>query len=398
MPSSLRRNSLWLLLARLSAQALSILFIAVTARKLGLVEFGHFALIASVLLIGNTITNFGSDTFLIRDIARAGQVTQIASQALSLQLILSAVFCAALIFFRDPPLLLYNLALFPLAVFSVNTALLRALNRMDLFWFLTLANGTLQVLAAFFSSDVLTLSVFILMGNIILSAFSYFICRGSLLGFELIPLKDFRPIFRLTLPFAVLTIFLVLIQRLGILYVSAMLDDSATGLFSSAFRVVDGLKFGHYAILGALLPALSQGAPDSWRSFRSSFIFLMTVSAMFIALLIAASKPIIAILYGAEFVSAVPFLSQLGWTLLPYTVTSFISYSLIARRLEIPLAISAGVSLLFYAVLYPWLIHAGGVAGAVRAALLGEYLQSAVFVAVYLAYQKNSGVFLHEPK
>jgi len=398
MPSSLRRNSLWLLLARLSAQALSILFIAVTARKLGLVEFGQFALIASVLLIGNTVTNFGSDTFLIRETARAGQVTQIASQALSLQLILSAVFCALLILFHNPPLLLYNLALFPLAMFSVNTALLRALNRMDLFWFLTLANGALQILAAIFSSDVFTLCAFILMGNIILSAFSYFICRRSLPGFELIPLKDFRPIFKLTLPFAVLTIFLVLIQRLGILYVSALLDDSATGLFSSAFRVVDGLKFGHYAILGALLPALSKGTPDAWRSFQRSFIFLMTVSVIFVAMLITASEPIIAILYGVEFASAVPMLSQLGWTLLPYTVTSFISYSLIAHRLEFPLAVSAGLSLLIYVALYPLLIHTGGVAGAVHAALLGEYLQSAVFVAVYLSYQKNSGIFLHEPK
>lgn len=398
MLTSLRRNSLWLLLARLSAQVLAILFIVVTARKLGLVEFGHFALIASVLLIGNTITNFGSDTYLIREIARAGQVTQIAAQVLSLQLVLSAVFCAALILFRDLPLLLYNLALFPLALFSVNTALLRALNRMDLFWFLTLVNGVFQIVAAIFSSDVFTLCLFILMGNITLSAFSYFICRASLPGFDLIPLKDFRPIFKLTLPFAVLTIFLVLNQRLGILYVSALLDDSATGLFSSAFRVVDGLKFGHYAILGALLPALSRAAPDSWRSFRSSFIFLMSISTVFIALLMAASKPIIALLYGVEFVSAVPFLSQLGWTLLPYTVTSFISYSLIARQLEIPLAISTGVSSMIYAILYPWLIETGGVAGAVHAALLGEYLQSAVFIAVYFLAQKRSGIFLHEPE
>ncbi len=86
MISSLQKNSTWLLLARLTAQALAILFIAITARKLGLDDYGHFAFIASILLIGNTFTNFGTDTFLIRDTARAGHITQFASQALSLQL------------------------------------------------------------------------------------------------------------------------------------------------------------------------------------------------------------------------------------------------------------------------------------------------------------------------
>ena len=305
MISSLQRNSFWLLLARLTAQALAILFIAITARNLGLDDFGHFAFIASILLVGNTFTNFGTDTFLVRDIARAGHVTQLASQALTLQLILSACFCAAIIFYRDLPLFLYSFALFPLALFSVNNALLRALNRMDLFWLLSLANGIIQVIAAWFSSDVLTLCLFLLIGQFLLSALSISICNASLPDFSLLPLKDFRPIFKLTLPFAALTILLVLIQRLGILSVSTLLGDSAAGLFSSAARVVDGLKFGHYAILGALLPALSRGAPDSWQSFRKAFLFLMIASLAFAVSLVIFASPIVIILYGREFLPAV---------------------------------------------------------------------------------------------
>lgn len=125
MISSLQRNSFWLLLARLTAQVLAILFIVITARKLGLDDFGHFAFIASILLIGNTFTNFGTDTFLVRDIARAGHVTQLASQSLSLQLFLSAVFCIAIVFYRDAPLFLYTLALFP-SRFTPSTTLFYA--------------------------------------------------------------------------------------------------------------------------------------------------------------------------------------------------------------------------------------------------------------------------------
>lgn len=389
MNFSLRRNSFWLLLARLTAQVLAILFIAVTARKLGLNDFGHFAFIASILLVGNTFTNFGTDTFLVRDIARAGHVTQLASQSLSLQLILSAGFCIAIIFYRDPPLFLYTLALFPLALYSVNNALLRALNRMDLFWLLSLANGIIQVIAAYFSSDVLTLCLFLLIGQFLLSALSISICTVSLPGFSLLPLKDFRPIFELTLPFAALTILLVLIQRLGVLSVSTLLGDSATGIFSSAARIVDGLKFGHYAILGALLPALSRGSLESWQSFRKAFLFLMMVSLIFAIALVIFANPIVVILYGKEFLPAVNQLSLLGWTLLPYTISSFISYSLIARGLEFTLVKATAISLLIYVILYFWLIHSSGLTGAIWAALVGECLQSVVFALFYFAYNRS---------
>ena len=387
MNFSLRRNSFWLLLARLTAQALAILFTAITARKLGLNDFGHFAFIASILLIGNTVTNFGTDTFLIRDIARVGHVTQLASQSLSLQLILSAGFCTAMILYRDPPLFLYTLALFPLALYSVNNALLRALNRMDLFWLLSLANGITQAIAAYFSSDVLTLCLFLLIGQILLSVLSISICNTSLPDFILFPLKDFRPIFKLTLPFATLTILLVLIQRLGILSVSTLLGDSATGVFSSAARVVDGLKFGHYAILGALLPALSRGEPGSWQSFRKAFLFLIIASLTFAVALVIFSNSIIAILYGKEFLPAVKQLSLLGCTLLPYTISSFISYSLVARGLEYTLVKATAISLFIYVVLYLWLINSNGLSGAIWAALIGECLQAIVFIFFYF-YQK----------
>lgn len=382
--TSLHRNSIWLLLARLTAQTLAILFTVIIARKLGVDGFGQFSFIASLLLVGNTFTNFGTDTFLVRETARADQVTETAAQSLSLQLVLSALYCLVMLVFRNTPLFLYSLALFPLAIFSVNNALLRALNRMDLFWFLSLLNGVIQILAAIFSLDVYTLCLFLLFGQILLSGFSYSICRASLPTFRLFPLNEFSPIFKLILPFAALTILLVLIQRLGVLITSFFLGDSGTGLFSSITRIVDGLKLGHYAILGALLPALSRGHSDSWRSFRKAFILLMLVSFGFAFVLLVFSQPIILILYGEDFAHAIQPLALLGWSLLPYTVSSFISYDLIARGLETVVVKSAFVSLIIYLALFLWLIPTQGLTGAVWAALFGECLQGIVFGVFYI--------------
>lgn len=393
--TSLHRNSIWLLLARLTAQGLALLFTIIIARRLGVDGFGQFAFIASLLLVGNTFSNFGTDTFLVRETARADQVTETAAQSLSLQLLLSTLYCLVMLVFRSTPLFLYSLALFPLAIFSVNNALLRALNRMDLFWFLSLLNGVIQILAAIFSLDVYTLCLFLLFGQILLSSISYSICRASLPTFGLFPLKKFSPIFKLTLPFAALTILLVLIQRLGILLSSLFLGDSLTGLFSSVTRIVDGLKLGHYAILGALLPALSRGHADSWRDFRKAFSLLISVSLAFAFVLLVFSKPIILFLYGDDFAEAIQPLALLGWSLLPYTVSSFISYDLIARGLESVVVKSAFVSLLIYIALFLWLIPTQGLTGAVWAALFGECFQGIVF-GIFYARTKPSFVHIND--
>lgn len=379
--TSIRRNSLYLLLSRLTAQGLAILFIALLARRLGVDDFGQFTVIAAVVLIGNTVTNFGTDTYLIRELARTQQIAPLVPQVFALQLALSALWViVTLLFAPNSPILLYSFSLLPLAVFSVANASLRAFERMDLVWSLSLANGLLQLAAALISSDLLSLCLYLLIGQAIIAALSHWICSASLPSFRLFPLKVYSPLFKLTLPFAALTILLVLSQRLGVLTVSALLGDSATGLFSSVTRVVDGLKLGHYAILGALLPVISRGSVESKQSFRRGFILLMGFSLLMAIGLSLFPRLIISILYGDEFLSAADFLARLGWSLIPYTVSSFISYDLIARGRENTLVKATATSLVVFLGLYFWLISFQQLNGAVYAALVGEIIQAVIFV------------------
>ncbi len=379
--SSLRHNSLWLLLARLTAQGLAILFIALLARRLDIVSFGQFAFIAAVVLIGNTVTNFGTDTYLIRELARAGKPTDLIPRALSLQLSLSALWVViTLILKPNSPLLLYSLALFPLAFISVATAFLRAFERMDLVWIISLLNGFIQIVAATFSSDIWTLCLYLLIGQILTAFISYWICFASLPNFSLLPLGDAQPLFKLTLPFAALTILLVLSQRLGVLTVSALLGDSATGIFSSVARVVDGLKLGHYAVLGALLPVISRGTQQSKQSFRKGFVLLLSLTFLFAIGLSVFPRAVILILYGENFTSAMPLLALLGWSLIPYTVSSFISYDLIARGQEKTLVKATVISLVVFLVAYFWLISVYNLNGVIYATLIGEIMQAVIFL------------------
>jgi O-antigen/teichoic acid export membrane protein len=379
--SSLRRNSFWLLFSRLTAQGLAILFIALTARRLGVESFGQFTFIGAVVLIGNTFTNFGTDTYIIREVARARRIAPLVPRALGLQILLSALWWIVMLLLRPSlPLLIYSLALFPLTIFSVATAALRAFERMDLVWTLSLANGFIQLIAALLSFDLWTLCLFLLIGQLLIAAFSYLICLASLPEFSLFPMNDIFPLFKQTLPFAALTLLLVLSQRLGVLTVSSLLGDSSTGIFSSVTRVVDGLKFGHYAILGALLPVISRGTLEAKQSFRKGFFLLMGLSLLMAVGFALFSRLIILLLYGDQFSSAIHLLALLGWSLIPYTVSSFISYDLIARGQENGLVKATVVSLVLFLALYLWLISKYGLNGAIYAALVGEIIQAAIFI------------------
>jgi len=379
--NSVRRNSFWLLCARLTAQGLAILFIALIARRLGVESFGQFTLISTLVLIGNTFTNFGSDTYIIREVARTKQLSPLVPHAVGLQLFLSIIWIIATLFLApSPPLLLYSLSLFPLAIFSVITASLRAFERMDLVWRLSLINGFIQLISATIASDLWTLCLYLLIGQFLSTAFSYWIARVSLRNLSLFPINNIFPLFKMIFPFAALTLLLVLSQRLGVLTVSALLGDSATGIFSSVTRVVDGLKLGHYAILGALLPVISREDPESRQSFRKGFVLLVSLCFLIAVSLSVFSKFVIHVLYGEKFILATNLLGLLGWSLIPYTISSFISYDLIARGQENTLVKATATSLVVFLLLYLRLISSYNLPGAIYAALAGKTVQGLVFV------------------
>ena len=387
---SLRLNSFWLLFTRISALGLAVVFIALVARRLEPASFGQFTFIAATVFIGNTFTSFGTDTLLIREIARAGQITALVARAFTLQIILSAIWCSATLILRmDTPLVIFSLSLFPLAIFSIVSTLLRAFERMDLFWGLNLINGLVQILAAIFSSDLLTLCTLLLIGNIL----DFFLCLTDLFRFMMpasacCRLLTFVRFCALVLPFAALATLSALSQRLGVLSISVLVGDAATGLFSSAARIVDAMKFGHYAMLGALLPALSRGALHSKQNYQKAFAALLGLSILLAGTITFLAHPLLNFLFGEKYIPATNLLIVLVWSLVPYTISAFLSVQLVVLGKESALLRTVTTSLAVSIILFIWLIKQYGLAGAVWAALISEIIQATIFMLATLKNQK----------
>ena len=378
---SLRHNTFWLFFSRISAQALGVIFIALVARRLEPASFGQFTFIAATIFIGNTFTTFGTDTLLIREIARAGQITNLVVRAFTLQIWLCLFWCFATVLFRtEAPLLIFSLSLFPLAIASIISALLRAFERMDLFWGLNIVNGLMQILAALFSKDLLTLCILLSIGNMLAAFLASQMISILSPEFHLLPFLDFRPILPLVLPLAALTTLSVLSQRLGVFAVSALLDETATGLFSAAARVVDAMKFGHYAMLGALLPAMSRQALRSGENSKMAFPALLGLSILLAWTVTFFAHPIIKIIFGAEYIPAVHLLTATVWSLVPYTVSAFLSVYLVVAGREIILLEIIIVSMVCSIFLFIPLIKQYGLPGAAWATLMGEVVQATIFI------------------
>lgn len=387
----LRRNSFWLLFARFSIQGLAVVFVALIARRLGIQVFGQFSVIASIVLIGNTLTTFGTDTLIIREVAKAGRLTPLVTQSLGLQLSLSMIwFLGTLLLFRNPPLWLYTLSLFPLAFFSVASALLRATQRMDLFWALNLGNGIVQIIAGLLSKDLWTLCIYLLFAQIAIAFFSIWLCRSFLPEFSPAGLLAFRPLWKLAWPFAALTTLTIASQRLGILFVSAMIGYAGTGLYSAAARLLDGMKFGHYAVLGALLPMLSAGNLGARNDFRSGFRALILFSTAMAAIVMLFAKPITVLFYGDEFEQAASLLRYICWGIVPYTISAFISVDMVAHGMETKLLGASIFSIIIFAALFALFILMAGLTGAAYAALIGEIIQALIFLRAWGSFKTET--------
>ncbi len=121
-------NSAWLLIARVIVQLQLLALTVMVARSLGQAGFGQYTLIASIIVLGNVFTTFGTDTLLIRHVAqrRRADDPQL-SAALLLQTGLTLFFVAAVWLWtalakqKNPEFILalrlYSLSLFPLAFF-----------------------------------------------------------------------------------------------------------------------------------------------------------------------------------------------------------------------------------------------------------------------------------------
>lgn len=397
----IRLNSLWLLLARLLTQAQLILFTVLVARGLGVVGFGQYAFVAALIFLGNVATTFGTDTLLIREVARTRQAAAgLIPSALWIQLTLSVAWLIVVAIGADAlngqsaevvqALRVYSLSLIPLAFFTVFSAVLRAHERMAVYLLLSVVVAFAQLGAAWWvlqgHGGLVSLVMMLNVVQSIAAVSAGALCRVALPAFHFnwaVTRRQLMQVARLAWPFALLSVLAVIYQRLGILMLSAFSGEAQAGWFAAATRVIEPVKLLHFAVLGALLPALahltargaaSQQTQVALRVYRRSLLFLLLASALAAFTLIALAQPIVTLLFGASYADSAALVQILALSLIPYTLSASLSVRLVTQGQERRVLWATAIGLAAAFILNYWWIPRAGSNGAALAVVISEGL------------------------
>lgn len=412
-------NVLWLVISRISSQALAALLLILIARRLGQSGLGQYAFITATVFVGNTLTTFGLDTLLIRQIGGTRRAdTPLLGAALWLQLSLSLVFILVTslsgdyLLNKSPETILslriYSLSLIPLAFYTIFSAALRAFERMDLFFLLSLISALTQSIGGIIllatGGGLLSLMIYLLASQFLVGWIAGFMCATKLpnLSFQWkVPLDLITQLIRRSWPLALLTGLAIVYQRMGLLILGTISTDAVTGWFAAAARIVEALKIVHFAFLGALFPVLAQIAyrnrsqiPEAETSrflpiLQSDSLRLLVGLSLGIAVAVTLlADPIIHLLFGPNFGASIPVLKILVWSLIPYAYSAKKSLELVTQGDERLVVKVTALSVFLSAALFVFLTPILNLLGASLATFAGEGLQAAFYALITRKYTK----------
>ena len=397
------KNAVWMVFSRFGAQGLAVIFTVLLARRLGSDGLGEYAFITAVIFVVNSLTTFGTDMLLIREIA-ANRDSSLLPADLALQLFLSTIFIGVVFFLGDyipnqsvetvEGLKIYSLALIPMAFFTVFTTALRGNQRMGSYASLNLTASVLQVVAVFFlqGKNIILLSYLLLSIQFVLALLAGIICSEIIPGFWRgwkLTAFHFAMLLKRTAPIAFMTLVGMLYQKLSLYMLSTMSSASSTGLFSAASRIVEASKIGHLAVFTVLYPVMaeaSSGTSYRWiNQFKRPWLFLVSGAAALAVGLYVFAFPLVNLLYGTGFSPAVVVLQLISWSLVPFTVNSILTLVFLSIGRENSIIITLGFSLVVMAGLNLWLIPSQGIIGAGWAVLAAETAQAVLFIIQWIA-------------
>ncbi len=115
--------------------------------------------------------------------------------------------------------------------------------------------------------------------------------------------------------------------------------------------------------------------PAAERAYRRAFATLLVVSGLLAALTALLARPMLALIFGPGFESAVPALRLMVWSLPPTVVAFKLSFDLVIAGRERVAAAAMALTLLIGGGLTAWLIGRWSLLGAALGLVAAECVQ-----------------------
>jgi len=401
--ASAMRGAAWLGSSQVIGQALGLFTALVLARRLGLAGFGEYALVSAVLYVANVATSFGTDMVLVRDVAASRHLRR-AGAATVVQLGLS-VAAVALLWSLAPliggprhevalALRIVSLSLLPSALYGVGTAVLRGLGMMRAYAVAGALSAAIPCPAVIVlvpnGAGVVRAAIALLASQtaVGLGVWMYCVRRArGLAALPRAPLGEVRGMLRASAPVGVLGLLGMAYQRLPVIVLGIAAGPAATGWFTCASRTVEASKTAHVGLFGAVYPRLAAAHASSARDeaarrdLRMSWRACIGLGVLVTVVLLAAGPFLVERLFGSGFAPSATGLRILALAVVPSTLATYGSLTLLAAHREAATLRVLGAGLLVLAAATAALVPALGWLGACWAVLGAETVTAALMLA-----------------
>lgn len=384
----LSRNTFSLLVSNAGGAVLSFLLAVLIGRVLGSDGLGVYAAALAWVLPLSMIAEFGLGTLLTREVAQSLEKSHAYLRTSIIERMIFGGMLAAVLWLVAPALsdnasIVGGIRIAaPLVViqpfYSSFTAIFRAHQIMQPIAWLNLGMLVSQV--------GLTAAVFASGGDVLLALIVNTVTSaGQLLAAWVVYRRRFYfpaktrikliPMLRAAYPFAIAAVLAALQSRLNIILLERSADASDVGYYAAALRFVEAgrlLPFAFFDALFPLLASLAEVPAQLERVFRQTLAALFAFGLIFGLALSLVGGWVIPLVFGEDFIPAVPVLQIAAWILLPLLLKGGRTLYWYAQRREGYVNAVTLLAIIVQGGLALWLIPQFGAEGAALASLLTE--------------------------
>lgn len=366
-----------MMLSQVMTWGIALVFMIFLPRYLGAVGVGKFQLAGSLWAIVSIVVSFGMDTYMTKEIARVPEkVSLYFNASVVLQIVLFLLGVGGMAVYT-------KLAGYPddtvfiIAIFGVSTfigqlslscrAILNGLERME---YVSLSDVTSKGISTLISIILLLLGygvTAVALVSILGSAIGFVIHFVALrriqpISFEKVNLSLSLKILKASFPFLILNGFLVFYAQVDIVIISLLVSEEALGWYGAADRLFNTLLFIPTVFMAAVFPALSrlhlEGSDKMASLSRLSFDLLFLAAVPIGFGLVAIADPLIALIFGENFLESAPILKVFGIVLIFTYQNILVGSFLISTDRQAPwtrvIMLAAVASIPLDLVLIPW--------------------------------------------
>lgn len=388
------RNLSALAVAELAGKVASFVMFAVAARVLGPAEFGQFSWSLNLALLLSVVVIWGFDLALIQLASRAPErLDSLLTNTLAIRALMV-------------PVVLLVVAVFP-GGSGENTTVSLLLTLMVL---ADSANQAIRAGAAVlqrqqaiavnlviqrFLTAALSIGVLLLGGGVTGFSAAYF--GGTLVGMfallwtgrriglspavRLVSVPVMRELAHNSTAIGVNSVLNLMVFRLDALLLGWMLDSTAVGVYSVAYKLFEALLFVLWSIDRVALPTMSAATGDKpiRRGVHRACSVVFAIYLPYTMVMLFRGGEVLKLTFGAPYdVDSLAALQILSVALLPYAVEYILSLGLYARRRNVVVTISAATALVVNVAVNLALIPRLGPAGAAWATLAAFVVQAII--------------------